>query len=780
MELLAPAGSRDAMLAAINNGADAVYLGYTAFGARAGAGNFDEQGLLEAVKLCHLYHVRVHVTVNTLVKEMEIPEVYRVLSLLNRSGADAVILQDYGVAGLVRDCFPGLHRHASTQMAVHNKQGAAFLRKEGFQRVVLARECSLDEIARVAAAGMETEVFVHGAMCVCISGQCLFSSMAGGRSGNRGRCAQPCRMAYDLHGRRGYWLSPRDIMLRDKLPDLSSAGVHALKIEGRLKRPEYVAVVTRAYRQALDALAEGRFTPAGEAERESLRQIFHRGGFMAGYAGGSQDAGVIDPVRPGHGGIMIGRVTGIRPGFAQVKLVKDLHDGDGLQFRSRREEEVTYSGPGQKAGETALVRLRDGMRPIVGDEVARLADAAQLMEAMLSKAPSILVSASLKAEPGEPAVLTVTDGEAEATAQGDLVALAMAKPLTEEAARHAVGKTGDTPFVLKDLRLVGNNGFIPVSALNALRREALEGLYQKRAAAFLKRAVTEYPLSGAEYPMTAETAPKLVVQSPDASLGQKLLDSGADAFVYTPESYEPEALEAAAGLLPKGSWLALPLQAQEGTLDALKNWAHKHRGMLSGVVLGSIGQIGAGFGMPVAAGEGIPVYNGRTATELHRLGLKWMTVSPELNQGEIGDLPLANFPFVLPVYGRTRLMTLNHCPARTALGLASGHEHCRLCEQDHQDSLRGKRFSDSLNHEFPLLRTRLPEGCIVNLYNTLPLNLSAYADKLRNVGWLLAFTTESAREQLDITACFAALRRGEHCAVPLPSGTAGHFRRGVE
>ena len=477
---------------------------------------------------------------------------------------------------------------------------------------------------------------------------------------------------------------------------------------------------------------------------------------------------------------MIGRVTGVRPGFAQVKLIKDLQDGDGLQLRGRREEEVTYSGPVQKAGETALVRLREGMQIAVGDEVSRLADAAQLIKAMLSKAPSILVSASLKAEPGKPAVLTVTDGETEASAQGDPVALAMTKPLTEEAARHAVGKTGDTPFVLKDLRLVGNNGFIPVSALNALRREALEELAKKRAGDFHKRDVDSYPLPDAEYPNTLEAAPKLVVQSHDASLGQRLMDSGADAFIYAPEVCTIEALEEAAGLLPKGSWLALPLQAQAGTLDALKDWTHDHRGLLAGVVLGSIGQIGAGFGLPVAAGDGIPIYNGRTAAELHRLGLKWMTVSPELNQWEIGNLPLASFPFVLPVYGRTRLMTLNHCPARTALGLSSGHEQCRLCEQENKDSLRGKRFADDLNHEFPLLRTRLPEGCIVNLYNTLPLNLSAYADKLQNVGWLLAFTTETALEQLDITACFAALRRGEPCAISLPAGTAGHFRRGVE
>ena len=780
MELLAPAGSRDALLAAIHNGADAVYLGYTAFGARAGAGNFDEEGLYEAVKLCHLYHVRVHVTVNTLVKEQEIPDVYRVLSIINSSGADAVILQDLGVAGIVRDSFPSLARHASTQMAIHNRQGAGLLQREGFQRVVLARECTLPEIKRVADTGLQTEVFVHGAMCVCVSGQCLFSSMAGGRSGNRGRCAQPCRMMYEFGGRRGYWLSPRDIMLRDKLPELSAAGVHALKIEGRLKRPEYVAVVTRAYRQALDALAEGRFEPADDSERESLRQVFHRGGFMTGYPGGSQDAGVIDPDRPGHGGIMIGRVTGVKPGFAQVKLDKDLHDGDGLQFRSRREEEVTYSGPGQKAGETALVRLREGVMPQVGDQVARLADAEQLMQAMLYRAPHILVDAILKADVGEEAVLTVTDGETTAQVTGEAVAAAQSKPLTAENARRALNKTGDTPFVLNGLRLIGQGGFLPVSAINALRREALDDLYEKRAASFNKRVMDFLPLAEMAFPEQAPAAPGLLVQSADASLGQKFLDAGADAFLYAPETYTETALNDAAGLLPKGTWLVLPIQSRADTLEFLKDWANDHRELLSGVVLGSIGQAGAGFTLPMAAGEGVPVMNGRSAAELLRLGFSWQTLSPELNEKEMQKLPLNNLPLVLPVYGRTRLMTLNHCPARTALGLHAGHESCRMCEQGSNDSLRGKRFADGLEHEFPLLRTRLPEGCIIHLYNTLPLNLSAHADKLRGIGWLVTFTTETVQEQLGITACFAALRKGEPCEAQLPAGTAGHFRRGVE
>ena len=238
LENLAPAGNREALDRAAAAGADAVYLGYAAFSARAGAGNFDAPALREAVHFAHLHHIRVHVTVNTLIKDEELPGVLDVLRLLNEVGVDAVLVQDLGVMHLCRTCFPDLPVHASTQMALHNASGAAFCKKHGLTRVVLARECSLAEIRKAADVGLEVEVFGHGAQCVAVSGQCLFSSMIGGRSGNRGRCAQPCRLQYTYRGRTAAWLSPRDVCLRDHLPDLVKAGACSVKLEGRLKRPE--------------------------------------------------------------------------------------------------------------------------------------------------------------------------------------------------------------------------------------------------------------------------------------------------------------------------------------------------------------------------------------------------------------------------------------------------------------------------------------------------------------------------------------------------------------
>ena len=278
MELLSPAGNREALIAAIACGADAVYLGYTAFGARSYAGNFDADGLHEAVEYAHERGKKIYVTVNTLVKQCETDDLCDVLDLLSGVHVDAVLVQDMGAVRIIQEHYPQLVLHASTQMTINNAQGAQLMKNMGFARVVPARECSLEELRKMADIGIEVEAFAHGALCVAVSGQCLFSSMIGGRSGNRGRCAQPCRLPYSLgDGTSGYLLSTKDLMLIDRIPELRDAGVYSFKLEGRMKRPEYVGVITQAYREALDAAeAHVEYHPS-QATIEGLRQVFNRG-----------------------------------------------------------------------------------------------------------------------------------------------------------------------------------------------------------------------------------------------------------------------------------------------------------------------------------------------------------------------------------------------------------------------------------------------------------------------------------------------------------------------
>ncbi len=284
MELLAPAGTERALMAAVQSGADAVYLGTDMFSARQAAGNFPISELKKWVEYCHLYGVKVHAAVNTLIKEKELEQAAEYAVQLSDSGVDAVIIQDMGLAEVFRSCAPQLPLHASTQMTVTTLDGVRFLEERGFERVVLARELTRDEVRAICAgAKAEIEVFVHGALCMCYSGQCLMSSVIGGRSGNRGRCAQPCRLPYEIDGQRRYYLSPQDLCLLDELEELSEMGVSSLKIEGRLKRPEYVSAVVGVYRSYIDSPR-----PVEEKDRQELLDAFSRSGFTKGFFGGEQ------------------------------------------------------------------------------------------------------------------------------------------------------------------------------------------------------------------------------------------------------------------------------------------------------------------------------------------------------------------------------------------------------------------------------------------------------------------------------------------------------------
>ncbi len=713
MENLAPAGNREALDRAVAAGADAVYLGYAAFSARAGAGNFDEEQLREAVRFAHLHHVRVHVTVNTLVKDGELAGVMDVLRLLNDVRVDAVLVQDLGVMDMARKCFPNLPVHASTQMALHNASGARWCRKMGMTRVVLARECSLEEIALAAKEDIEIEVFGHGAQCVAVSGQCLFSSMIGGRSGNRGRCAQPCRLAYTYRGETAAWLSPRDVCLRDYLPELKKAGACSVKLEGRLKRPEYVATVAGSYRKGIDLMESGRFAKADTAEKQGLLQIFQRGGFMRGYAMGAQDADVICEDRVSHGGVAIGRIEAVAGGMARVRLTQTLHDGDGLQIRNGAgDQEMIYAGHETPAGQIAVLRLRSDMRVKPGDEVIRLTDAKQLEDARTLEIAPIPVTMKLVALPGQPLTLTVSDGISSVSVSDAPVSSAQKRAMSEEDALRSLGKTGDTPFALEACEVETENAFVPVSALNALRRDALAALMEARIEAFGRKAEAEQLLPAISLPKG--NAPDMITVR-TLEQYEAVKDLGA-RIIWYPEDFREDAL----AQMPEGAWLHLPMVCEEKTLAMLHRFVTANAAKIGGVVLGSVGQLGLTWPVPYGAGEGIPVMNRRAAQVLFEEGCAFVIASGELSGAELNVLMQDGAPIVVPAYGREQLMLLHHCPARTQLGFKQGHAACRLCDVQDPNALEGTSLIDRRNIAFPLLRLRLPEGCRVRLMNSLP------------------------------------------------------------
>ncbi len=816
-ELLCPAGDEDALRAAVDCGADAVYLGLGAFSARASAANFEPEALERAVRYAHLYHARVHVTLNTLVRQDELPAVCKALEDVRRAGVDAVIVQDLGVAALARRLCPGLALHASTQMALCSAEGARMARRLGFTRVVLARECPLEEIRAVARTGVETEVFVHGALCSAVSGRCLMSAMAGGRSGNRGRCAQPCRQRFELDGYAGALLSLKDLCLLDDLPALCRAGVSSLKIEGRMKSAEYVAVVASVYRRALDRVARGEAGPGDPGAREALLQIFNRGGFTRGHAMGDEDAALCCTGRVGHEGVALGALEPAREGFAALRASRDLNDGDTLQIRGREDEELRYSGPDVPAGATALVRLRPGMRAAPGSPVSRLHDA-RLLEAARAHAPKpIPVWMRARLVANEPATLWMSDGQTAVTVRGPVPQAAKSRATAPEEARRQLARLGGTPFQpagADALSIELADGlFLAVSELNALRRQAVEALKEARVRAFAAGAAA--PPEGAEkelpegapnpctggapdadaWPRGAANAGRGPAASPlfadtlavifsEPSLAPSLAQAGATMLIFSPRDFTPEALGEALSALPQGVWLRLPARAGTRALSAALPVLRGRGSGLGGLMAENLGQLDLPLDLPVLAGEGVPVTNREGMAALAGTRAQGFVLWPEWTGAQQRALLPFTLPCLLRVYGRETLMLINHCPERVRRGLSKGRASCGLC--------RGPRMAcgredavlrDRKGYRFPLWRTALPEGCELTVLNALPTDLRPFDGDRRalGAGMLLHFTTEPPSDQVALTEAFRALLQGKVPPPPKsPDSFAGLWTRGVE
>lgn len=349
VELLSPVGDFECLKAAVQNGADCVYFGATSFSARASASNFNLDNLSEAIEYAKLRGVRTNLTLNTLIKDEEFEEAYNLAKIAYEYGIDAIIVQDLGLGLKLIHDFPDLAIHASTQMSVHNLQGVLKLQELGFKRVVLARELSAEEIEYICKnSNVEIECFIHGALCICYSGQCLFSSMIGGRSGNRGKCAQPCRLPYSLVDKNGvqldngYIISPRDLCGLEFLPFLINAGVTSFKIEGRMKTPEYVAIVTKIYRKYIDLALSGKEFKIDNKDKKDLLQVFNRGLSSSGHLEKQANTKLVYKTKPNNMGLPLGIVQKYNKnkGYITIKLKENLQVGDTISLEN---ETGTYT-----------------------------------------------------------------------------------------------------------------------------------------------------------------------------------------------------------------------------------------------------------------------------------------------------------------------------------------------------------------------------------------------------------------------------------------------------
>ncbi|MBR3245172.1 MAG: U32 family peptidase [Parasporobacterium sp.] len=538
-EILAPAGTYEAMEAAVKAGCDAVYAGGSLFSARAYAGNFDESEFLKAIDFCHLFGVKVYMTLNTLLKEDEIKTageaVVKYVAPYYKAGLDAVLIQDMGVLKTLRENFPDLPVHSSTQMSITSSYGARLASELGFERIVPARELSLKEILSIKEnSEIEIETFVHGAMCFSYSGKCLFSSFAGGRSGNRGRCAQPCRQCYRLlnsekNRKNGepriqeYLMSLKDLCMLEQLPFLIDAGIDSFKIEGRMKNPCYVASAVSAYRMARDEYLEqkekenaGGFDALSEYTKnkykifagnlqDELAEIYNRGGFYSGYYFTEKGKEMGALKRPNHQGVLIGTVVSVKSPQVFIRLEKDLNKGDVLEIRNKGSQDIELtSGRAGNAGEKVSLNGKNLKQIRTGMEVWRTRNEKLLSgieESILKTEKTIPVLCEIRAYPGENLKIRLETAEQKAddcrmnsdhlknkksvsiTVFGDLVETAQNMATSQDVLIEKMNKSGGSGVEIISVSCnLSENAFVRMSAFNELRR---------KAAAELKKTIAE-------------------------------------------------------------------------------------------------------------------------------------------------------------------------------------------------------------------------------------------------------------------------------------------------
>lgn len=794
-ELLAPAGGPDALRAAVRNGADAVYLGTSELNARRGAENFTLGTLPDACRYAHLRGTRIYLTANVVVLESEMEDALAMVARAWESGVDAVIVQDLGLLYALRATLPDVRVHASTQIDTHNLDAVRALAGLGVERVTLARELSVDEIAALAAASpVELESFVHGSLCYCHSGQCLMSSMIGARSANRGLCAQPCRLPYDLVGEDGaiaqvegrYLLSPKDLAGVALLPALVRSGVSALKIEGRMKSAEYVASVVSVYRAALDrALADPDGFAVTPSETERLEEAFNRG-FTEAYLADERGNAMMSYSRPNNRGVPVARVAATAPGKATLALERAVESGDTIEFwtatgRFAQPVGRIEAGGGEVAAAPARARVTIAVEQPVreGDRVFRVANAALLEAARRSyQGPSerqpVPVRFRVRLRVGEPAEIEATAGELAERATGAVVEAARTRAVTADEVVEHVGRLGGTVYAAEDYHLeLDANAGIGFSTLHALRREALEALDAARLAPWERAALPARPRPPAL--ARAASAPARVslavaVSVPDA--GAAVRGAGADRVLLAVTAVDAPGAARAASADP-----LLPRVAHEREVDALVAAAEGAAAPVAGN-LGVLARLGAA-GRPAEADWGLNVVNPWAVAALAELGATFVWASPELSGRQLVSL-VARSPLPVGVVGagRVELMVAEHCVLQ-AIGECS--HACEKCAR----RKRSWVLRDRKGYEFPVTTDASGRA---HVYNSVPLDLSRSVRELVEAGVSavrLDLQGETPQEAVRITRAWrerldaAMAGRSVPDSAVVEPATSGHFYRGL-
>lgn len=747
LELLAPAGSLKTLKAVIHAGADAVYLGGSMFGARAYANNFNKEELLEAIRFGHIHGRKIILAVNTLLKEYELGQLYDYLHPYYEAGLDAVIVQDMGVMEFIKTHFPNLPIHTSTQMTITNVEGARLLKEQGVERVVTAREMSLEEIQRIHdEVGVELESFIHGALCYCYSGQCLFSSIIGGRSGNRGRCAQPCRLSYEvLQGEKsltGHHATPilslKDMCTLPFLYELADHGVYSFKIEGRMKTPEYAAGVVSIYRKYMDSYLDGSRIPVEKKDIRALLELGNRGGFTNGYY---------------------------------------YHHNDSDML----------------SGESASHNKSEG---VLQDNIRREYVDTELKEKIKGK---LILNKEC------PAKIEVQYGKIKVSYQGDMVLVAQNRPLMEEVVTEKITKTGNTPFVFENLEVTMDDDiFMPVNQLNQLRRGALEALeeallkpYERTLPELVEtssaetdrqttgNAIKEKQISGQSLSQTSgqqsagsSTEVRVLIENAEqlpAVLKADFVDTVyLDCMLYTRENLIRKLSEDIDRVQASGkkAFYVFPfIFRQQTSLFYEKIMPELKKLPLDGIMVRSLDEIAfikewGNENWQMVSDSNLYTYSNEAAEYFYRLGMMQDTIPVELNRKEI--LRRENSRSEMIIYGRLPLMITAQCIHKNTLGCMHQHKVLNL--------------KDRYSVHFPV-KNFCPE-CYNVIYNSLPVCLfkeDATVKKIAPAAVRLSFTTETEEETEQILTIYGDIYKNGGILGQLPMKcTNGHFKRGVE
>ncbi|MEF9991246.1 MAG: DUF3656 domain-containing protein [Peptostreptococcaceae bacterium] len=799
-ELLAPVGSFDALKAAVQNGANAVYLGGKEFSARASANNFDREELKEAVRYAHIRNVKVFVTANTLIKQNEIEDFLAYIKYLYDIDIDAVILQDIGMAKLIRNLLPDFELHASTQMVAHSLEDTLYLQNLGFNRVVLARELNVDEIEHICKnTNVDIEIFVHGALCVCYSGQCLMSSMIGNRSGNRGRCAQPCRQRYELidinsgqviSTEGDYLLSPRDLNTIEEIDRIIDAGVHSLKIEGRMKRPEYVATVINSYRETIDNYTNKNRVNVSNDTINNLYTIFNRK-FTKGYLLGEVGEDIMNSNRPNNVGLYIGKVVDYNRKAKRLKIMLEntLKKGDGINLGGgtigriiKANNQISDRGEARELIELDFIgEAKRGQIVYKTSDSDLLNTVKKTFEEEIENI-KIPIDAKIELKLGKAPILTFNDGYGNnvSVSVDKTIEEAMKVALGEEKVIAQISKLGNTAYILNNIETdIDENISLPISVLNQLRREAIDKLSEERVVIkgrSHKNKVINY-------------SPKALLKDKDIKLRVKVKNieqlkvvSGydIDAIYYEDINTLHEAIKICNG---KMKIIYSPPRILRNRDYKILNKIEEENKLA--IQAGNLGCVNLFKKNELYVDSYLNSFNSETVNHYKSEGAKAVCISQELNLTETREmLKYTDIDIESIVYGYTPLMISEYCPMGVLV---------RDCKKDKRSSVCNKSLYSLKDSKEETYRLSQDVFCRTTIYNSKPICVLEDLNELKKshinifridftfeenseIKSIIEAFLETIENDLDITIKGKQLYKNlEKIGI-----TTGHYYKGVE